>query len=73
MHVLHFNATFLFTLIPNVDWVIFSFDDKDYMVAREDLMTWYEDDFKQFKNEADLDAYIQKHLENDEKVYEFFK
>lgn len=68
-----FNATFLFTLIPNVDWVTFNFDSKEYTVTREDLMTWYGEDFSQFENEADLKGFIEKYLENEEKVNELFK
>ncbi|MBM6617839.1 DUF4825 domain-containing protein [Bacillus suaedaesalsae] len=36
-----FNATYLFCLIQNVEWVQFNFAEKQIRVNREELQKWY--------------------------------
>ena len=67
-----FNATFLFTLVQNAEWVTFNFDNQAYKITKENLQNWYGEDFSVLKNENDLKAFIQKHLENEDKVNQLF-
>ena len=68
-----FNATFLFTLVQNLEWVHFNFANQEYKITKENLQNWYGEDFSEFKNEDDLKALTQKHLENEDKVNQLFK
>lgn len=68
-----FNATFLFTLVQNAEWITFNFDNQEYKITKENLQNWYEEDFSELKNEDDMKAFIQKHLENEDKVNQLFK
>ena len=68
-----FNATFLFTLVQNLEWVNFNFANQEYKITKENLQNWYGEDFSEFKNEDDLKALTQKHLENEDKVNQLFK
>ncbi|MGE7926044.1 DUF4825 domain-containing protein [Viridibacillus arvi] len=67
-----FNATFLFTLVQNADWITFNFDNQEYKITKENLQNWYGEDFSELKNEYDLKALTQKHLENEDKVNQLF-
>ena len=68
-----FNATFLFTLVQNAEWITFNFDNQQYKITKENLQNWYGEDFSELKNEDDLKALTQKHLENEDKVNQLFK
>ena len=68
-----FNATFLFTLVQNAEWVTFNFDHQEYKITKENLQNWYGEDFSELKNEDDLKALTQKHLKNEDKLNQLFK
>lgn len=68
-----FNATFLFTLVQNLDWVNFNFANQEYKITKENLQNWYGEDLRKFNNEDDLKELTQKHLENEDKVNQLFK
>ena len=68
-----YNATFLFTLVQNLEWVNFNFANQEYKITKENLQNWYGEDFSEFKSEDDLKALTQKHLENEDKVNQLFK
>ncbi|HJH11307.1 MAG TPA: DUF4825 domain-containing protein, partial [Metalysinibacillus jejuensis] len=63
------NATWLFTLVPNVDSLQFTFDTQNYTLTREQLMSWYGKDVTASTNEADIqlliDAYTADPVEVD--------
>lgn len=63
------NATWLFTLVPNVDSLQFTFDTQSYTLTREQLMSWYGKDVTASTNEADIqlliDAYTADPVEVD--------
>ena len=67
-----YTATYLFTLIRNVDWIKFNFDGQEYQVNKEQLESWYGQDLSKdinsFKNEDELNAFIDKQLGDKEKV-----
>lgn len=65
--VIH-NATFLFTLVQNVDWVTFNSDILEYTITKENLQEWYGNELSNIQNEDELRQLIQAHLEDDYKV-----
>jgi hypothetical protein len=67
------NATFIFALIKNVDWIIFKFDDNEYNVSREKLLKWYRTDFSEYKSEEELRNFMQENISDNTKVEQFFK
>ena len=40
-----YNATFLFALVQNVDWITFNFGNQEYKITKENLQNWYGEDF----------------------------
>ncbi|MGD7045833.1 DUF4825 domain-containing protein [Jeotgalibacillus proteolyticus] len=70
------NASYLFTLIQNVDWIAFNFDMVgevyEYKITRENLQEWYGIEFSEIDNEDKLNALIQESLEDEKKVNQFF-
>lgn len=68
-----FNATYLFALVKNVDWVTFHFVHQELTVTREDLQNWYGKDLREFQNEDKLTTFAQKFLEKENEAKNFFK
>jgi len=68
-----YNATFLFTLVQNADWITFNFGDQAYEITRGALQKWYDADFSELKNEDELTAIIQRHLDDAESVNALFR
>ncbi|WP_237718760.1 DUF4825 domain-containing protein [Alkalibacillus haloalkaliphilus] len=66
------NASYLFSLIQNVDWVTFNFEMVDgmeeYKITRENLQEWYGINLSEIENEDKLKELIQESLEDDKKV-----
>ncbi|WP_245732804.1 DUF4825 domain-containing protein [Salinibacillus kushneri] len=66
------NASYLFTLIQNVDWITFHFEMVDgmeeYKISREKLQAWYGIELKEIDNENKLKELIQESLEDDKKI-----
>ncbi|WIV21479.1 DUF4825 domain-containing protein [Paenibacillus polygoni] len=67
-----YNATFLFALIQNVDWVTFNFTNEEYTIMKEKLKSWYGEDFTEIQNEDEMKICIQKHLDDD-KLNQLFR
>jgi hypothetical protein len=67
------NATYLFALVQNADWVTFDFNGQTYKVSRTKLENWYGKELKVFTNQEDLRVLIQKHIDDTSKVHQFFK
>lgn len=66
------NATFLFALIQNVDWITFQFSDQELTVEKEKLIAWYQKPLDGFESERDLRTWIQEHLTSETSVNLFF-
>ncbi len=66
------NATFLFTLIQNVDWITFNSDMLEYTITKETIQEWYGKELSEVQNEDELTELIQKNVENESKVRQFF-
>ncbi|OEH92842.1 DUF4825 domain-containing protein [Bacillus solimangrovi] len=66
-----YNASFLFALVKNVDWVTFNFVEQEYTVTRQELQNWYGKDLREFSDENELSQFIQKYLEDENKAKQF--
>ncbi|MCM3638972.1 DUF4825 domain-containing protein [Sporosarcina luteola] len=67
-----YNATFLFTLLQNADWVRFNFENEEYTITKDKLKTWYGEDFTGLQSEDEVKTLIQKHSDDENKVDELF-
>ncbi|SFP19491.1 DUF4825 domain-containing protein [Salibacterium halotolerans] len=65
-----YNATFLFALIDNAEWITFNFDDK-YKIDRSQLQDWYDEDLNKFTNEEELETFVQKTIDEN-KINQLF-
>nr|WP_239094276.1 DUF4825 domain-containing protein [Bacillus sp. B15-48] len=68
------NASYLFALIQNVEWVTFNFEMVDsmeeYKITRQNLQEWYGIKLSEIDNENELKELIRESLEDDMKVNE---
>jgi len=66
------NASYLFALIQNVDWITFQFEMVDgveeYKMTREYLQKWYGVDLNGIEDEDELKELIQEALKDENKV-----
>lgn len=65
-----YNATALFTLIPNVDQVNMMIEDASYHFTKQQLRDWYGKDFTVYDNEKALKAFTKPYIEDERKVKE---
>lgn len=68
------NATYLFALIDNVEWVQFDFDTgagvEQYRLSREQLQDWYELDLTGIDEQKKLEELLKQHLDEGRKIDE---
>lgn len=57
-----YNATFLFALVQNVDWITFNFDNQEYTITKEKLQESYGVELSEFKNEDELRKFTEEFL-----------
>jgi hypothetical protein len=68
------NATFIFALVKNAEWIKFDIGNQIYTVTREKLQQWYgKGDLGEFTNEKDLKKLTQNYLKDESKVNQFFE
>ena len=67
------NATYLFALIQNVDWVTFKFPANEFTVTKTEIQHWYNNKLDGFENEEDLKKLIKEHLNSEVSVNQFFR
>lgn len=67
------TATYMFTLIRNVDWVTVDYPYGKYSLTRERLQQWYGADLSKITNEKALKQLINNHLKDDTKVNRLFE
>ncbi|MFD4707395.1 DUF4825 domain-containing protein [Gottfriedia sp. NPDC058432] len=67
------NATYLFALIKNVEWIVFDFAAQNYTVKRQHLDEWYGKDLSSYTNEKELEELIHTNLKEKNKVNQLFK
>nr|WP_255473375.1 DUF4825 domain-containing protein [Planomicrobium sp. CPCC 101110] len=74
--VIH-NASYLFALIQNVDWVVLNFETaegvKEFKITREELESWYNLKLSEVENEEKLTELIQTHSEDAEEIAQLLK
>ncbi len=68
-----YNATFLFALVQNADWITFNFDNREYKITKENLQNWYGENFSELKSEDELKTLAQRFLEDGDKVNQLFQ
>lgn len=67
-----YNATFLFALIKNADWITFNFTNQEYKITRENLQDWYGENLSDLENENETEKIAQKYLEDESKINQLF-
>ncbi|PIC80182.1 DUF4825 domain-containing protein [Sporosarcina sp. P18a] len=67
-----YNASYLFALIENAEWVSFEFGDYTYTIHKSELQEWYGKELNDFTNEEELDVFIQEKLQDDNEVQQLF-
>lgn len=67
-----YNATYLFALVQNVEWITFNFNDQEYKIEKQELMDWYGEDFSKLQSEKEIETLIQKNWDDDDRVNQLF-
>lgn len=67
-----YNATFIFALIQNADWITFQFDDTEYTLTKKELESWYTQQLSDFSSEQSLKELATDYLNDEEKVNKLF-
>lgn len=67
-----YNATFLFALIDNAEWIAFDFEDYHYNVTRTELENWYGKELNGFTSEKELEAFVKEQVKDESKVDQLF-
>jgi len=66
------NASYLFELIQNAEWVTFHFETADgeenHQITREELQTGYDMDLRKIEDEEELKEHIAEFIEDETKV-----
>ena len=70
--IIIYTASYLFTLIQNVDWIKYNFADQEYEITKENLQQWYGKNLSSLQNEAELNDLIEQHLDNKQQVDQLF-
>ncbi|WP_227429919.1 DUF4825 domain-containing protein [Psychrobacter sp. I-STPA6b] len=63
-----YTATYLFTLIRNVDWITYNFASQRYTISKTQLQNWYKEDLSTFRSEDELNSLIEQQLMDSEKL-----
>ena len=67
-----YNATYLFALIQNAEWITFNFDHQEYKITRKALIEWYGEDFSKLQSEKELKTLIQNNWDDEYRVNQLF-
>ncbi|CDO04241.1 hypothetical protein BN988_02793 [Oceanobacillus picturae] len=68
-----YNATFLFTLVQNVEWITFNSDISEYTITKDNLQEWYGKEFSNVQNEDELREIVLEFSEDENKVKQLLK
>lgn len=68
-----YNATFLFALVQNTEWVRFNFEDQDYQLTKKSLEDWYEEELSAYSSEDELSKLTGQYLADEYKVNDLLK
>ena len=67
-----YNATYLFALIQNVEWITFNFNNQEYKITKDALIEWYGEDFSTLQSEKELKTLIQNNWDDEQRVNQLF-
>lgn len=67
-----YNATYLFALIQNAEWITFNFKHQEYKITKDALIEWYGEDFSTFQSEEELKTLIHKRWDDEKRVNQLF-
>ena len=67
-----YNATYLFALIQNVEWITFNFDHQEYKITKDALIEWYGEDFSKLQSKKELKTLIQNNWDDEYRVNQLF-
>ena len=68
-----YNASYVFALVQNLDWITFNFKSTGYTISRETLQEWYGTQLSEIENEVVLTELIHEYLKDKSKVNQLFK
>jgi len=68
-----YNATFLFALVQNVDWITFNSDKREFTITKENIQECYSKELRDVPNEPELRNLVNKCLEDKSKVNQILK
>lgn len=60
-----YNASFIFALVQNADWITFNFDGQEYKITKKALQEWYKKELNSYTSEKEMKKLIQKYLKNE--------
>lgn len=67
-----YNATFLFALVQNADWITFNFDNHEYKITKESLHSWYGKNLNALESEDETEKLVQSYLGDENKINQLF-
>ena len=67
-----YNATYLFALIQNAEWITFNFKHQEYKITKDALIEWYGEDFSTLQSEEELKTLIHKRWDDEKRVNQLF-
>ena len=70
--VMH-NASYLFALIDNAEWIVFDFGERQYEITRSVLEDWYDEELADVKTEDDLRGIVREKLNDEEEMSKLFE
>lgn len=68
-----YNATFLFALVQNAEWIRFNFEHQDYQLTRENIQSWYGEELSAYSSEDKLRKLSGEYLADEDKVNDLLK
>ncbi|MDQ0231093.1 DUF4825 domain-containing protein [Metabacillus malikii] len=75
-HTVIHNASYLFTLIKNVDLISFHFEKNDgideFKIVKDDFQNWFGKNLEEVDNEDELKELIQEKLKDESDVDQLF-
>lgn len=58
-----YYATYLFTLVTNVEWVSVHFNDAEITLTKNELQNWYDKELRTITSEEELDELIHSNAD----------
>ncbi|WP_100334105.1 DUF4825 domain-containing protein [Bacillus alkalisoli] len=68
-----YNATFIFVLVQNAEWITFNFENQEYQITKENLQDWYGKELSEYSSEEELRKLTLKYLEDENKINDLLK